>query len=149
MIASSESPLALLGRRITFVEAAAQSRFGPAANHFLFVDQVAEKKNAPVRIGFDAWHRIRSVIVRQVAILARRKLGLNAQAKLNAHGRQHLNEFAAVMHAVPEVLECQVLMGPVDFLLRIVTAAATILVLNLKTAGLCSADALNAAAASR
>jgi len=42
--------------------------------------------------------------------------------KLNAHGRQHLDEFAAAIRAFPEVLECYVLMGPVDFLLRIVAA---------------------------
>ena len=77
------------------------------------------------------WRRVQrmraeGVIARQVAILDRRKIGLNAQVfaqvKLNAHGRQHLDEFAAAIQEFPEVLECHVLMGSVDFLLRIVTA---------------------------
>ena len=38
------------------------------------------------------------------------------------HGRQHLDEFAEAIRGFPEVLECFVLMGPVDFFLRIVTA---------------------------
>jgi Lrp/AsnC family transcriptional regulator len=59
-----------------------------------------------------------------VALLDRDKLGLNAhifaQVKLSAHGRQHLEEFTAAIRGFPEVLECYVLMGPIDFLLRIV-----------------------------
>lgn len=61
---------------------------------------------------------------RTVALLDREKLGLNAhifaQVKLSAHGRQHLEEFTAAIRHFPEVLECYVLMGSVDFLLRIV-----------------------------
>jgi Lrp/AsnC family transcriptional regulator len=61
---------------------------------------------------------------RTVALLDREKLGLNAhifaQVKLSAHGRQHLEEFTAAIRHFPEVLECYVLMGPVDFLLRVV-----------------------------
>ncbi|MCY1521751.1 DNA-binding transcriptional activator DecR [compost metagenome] len=41
--------------------------------------------------------------------------------KLNAHGRSNLTEFAEAMRRFPEVLECHVLMGAVDFMLRIVT----------------------------
>lgn len=63
---------------------------------------------------------------RSVAILDRVRLGLNAQVfaqvKLSAHGRQHLEEFTEAIKTFPEVLECFVLMGSVDFLLRIVTA---------------------------
>lgn len=75
------------------------------------------------------WRRIQrlreaGIIARQVAIVDRRKIGLNAQifaqVKLNAHGRQHIDEFTAAIRAFPEVLEAYVLMGPVDFLLRIV-----------------------------
>lgn len=66
------------------------------------------------------------VIRGHVALLDRRKIGLNAQifaqVKLNAHGRQHLEEFSDAIRGFPEVLECFVLMGQVDFLLRIVTA---------------------------
>lgn len=75
------------------------------------------------------WRRIdrleREGVIRQrVALLDRRKIGLNAhvfaQVKLNAHGRAHLDDFAAAIRAFPEVLECYVLMGPVDFLMRVV-----------------------------
>lgn len=65
-------------------------------------------------------------IRRSVALLDREKLGLSAQVfaqiKLSAHGRQHLEEFTSAIRNFPEVLECYVLMGPVDFLLRIVAA---------------------------
>ena len=65
------------------------------------------------------------IIRAEVALVDRVKVDLNAQifaqVKLNAHGRQHLEEFAEAMRSFPEVLECYVLMGSVDFLLRIVT----------------------------
>ena len=76
------------------------------------------------------WRRIQrlkddGVIRSQVCILDRRKLGLRAQifaqVKLNAHGRAHLAEFAEAIRDFPEVLDCFVLMGATDFLLRIVT----------------------------
>ena len=75
------------------------------------------------------WRRIQQLredgyIKKQVALLDRKKLGLNAHVfaliKLSAHGRSNLNEFAAAMRRYPEVLECYVLMGSVDFLVRIV-----------------------------
>lgn len=77
------------------------------------------------------WRRIQrlkdeGIIRAQVVLLDRKKIGLNAQVfaqvKLNAHGRQHLEEFSEAIRRFPEVLECYVLMGTVDFLLRIVTA---------------------------
>ena len=77
------------------------------------------------------WRRIDRLrkdgfIKREVALVDRRKVGLAAQifaqVKLNAHGRQHLEEFSAAIREFPEVLECFVLMGSVDFLLRIVAA---------------------------
>lgn len=94
----------------------------------------ASLSNAEIaeRIGLSAspcWRRIDRLererfIKRRVAILDRRKVGLNAQifaqVKLNAHGRANLDEFAAAIRDLPEVLECYVLMGSVDFLLRIV-----------------------------
>lgn len=75
------------------------------------------------------WRRIQRLreggyIRGEVALLDRSKVGLNAQifaqVKLSAHGRTHLDEFSAAIRGFPEVLECFVLMGPVDFLLRIV-----------------------------
>ena len=75
------------------------------------------------------WRRIdrlerNGIIRRRVALLDRRSVGLNAhifaQVKLNAHGRAHLDEFAEAIRGFPEVMECYVLMGAVDFLLRVV-----------------------------
>jgi Lrp/AsnC family transcriptional regulator len=37
-------------------------------------------------------------------------------------GRRNLDEFADAIRGFPEVLECHVLMGSVDFLLRVVAA---------------------------
>ncbi|MBC2679498.1 Lrp/AsnC family transcriptional regulator [Pseudomonas baltica] len=76
------------------------------------------------------WRRIQrlkeeGVIRAQVTLLDRKKIGLNtqifAEVKLNAHGRSNFTEFAEAIRGFPEVLECYVLMGNVDFLLRIVT----------------------------
>lgn len=84
------------------------------------------------RVGLSAspcWRRIdrlerEGFIRRRVALLDRQKVGLNAhifaQVKLNAHGRANLDEFTAAIRELPEVLECYVLMGQVDFMLRIV-----------------------------
>lgn len=64
------------------------------------------------------------VIKARVALVDREKLGLLAhvfaQVKLNAHGRANLDEFTSAIQGLPEVLECYVLMGTVDFMLRIV-----------------------------
>lgn len=77
------------------------------------------------------WRRIQRLkdegyITRQVAIIDRRKIGLNAQVfamvKLSMHGRQNLEEFADAIRTYPEVLECHVLMGSFDFLIRVVAA---------------------------
>jgi Lrp/AsnC family transcriptional regulator len=76
------------------------------------------------------WRRLQHLrdagyIRAQVAVLNRKRLGLNAQVfaqvKLSAHGRTHLAEFSKAVQSFPEVLECFVLMGPFDFLLRIIT----------------------------
>ncbi len=44
------------------------------------------------------------------------------RGQLNAHGRSNFTEFTEAIRGFPEVLECYVLMGAVDFLLRIVTS---------------------------
>lgn len=76
------------------------------------------------------WRRIQRLeqdgfISDTVALLDRKSLGLNVQVfahvKLDAHGRKSLPDFARRIEQFPEVLECYVLMGEVDFLLRIVT----------------------------
>jgi Lrp/AsnC family transcriptional regulator len=60
----------------------------------------------------------------RVALLDRRAIGLNAhifaQIKLNAHGRANLDEFSKAIRSFPEVLEAYVLIGGMDFMLRIV-----------------------------
>lgn len=75
------------------------------------------------------WRRVQKlkqegVIRAEVALVDRAAIGLKtqifAQVKLSAQGSRHLDEFAAAIRRFPEVLECWVLMGPVDFLLRIV-----------------------------
>lgn len=75
------------------------------------------------------WRRLQRLkeagyIRRQVALLDRRKIGLNAQifaqVKLTATGRSNLEDFTQAIREFPEVLDCFVLMGTVDFMLRIV-----------------------------
>ncbi|MDH3453186.1 MAG: Lrp/AsnC family transcriptional regulator [Gammaproteobacteria bacterium] len=77
------------------------------------------------------WRRIQSlreagVIRDQPVKLDREKVGLNtmvfAHVKLTSHGRSNLAEFSQAVSQYPEVLDCYVLLGNVDFLLRIVTA---------------------------
>lgn len=84
------------------------------------------------RVGLSAspcWRRIdrlerEGFIRRRVALVDRRKVGLNAQifaqVKLNAHGRANLDEFSEAIRGFPEVLDAYVLMGSMDFMLRIV-----------------------------
>ena len=85
------------------------------------------------RIGLSqsaVWRRIQSlreegVIKEQPVKLDRQKVGLNtmvfAHVKLTSHGRSNLAEFSEAVSKYPEVLDCYVLLGNVDFLLRIVT----------------------------
>ena len=76
------------------------------------------------------WRRIQrmkeeGIIRGQVTLLDRKKVGLNtqifAEVKLNAHGRSNFTQVTDAIRWFPQVLECYVLMGSVDFLLRIVT----------------------------
>lgn len=76
------------------------------------------------------WRRIQSlreegVIRDQPVKLDREKVGLNtmvfAHVKLTSHGRSNLKDFSDAVSEYPEVLDCYVLLGNVDFLLRIVT----------------------------
>jgi Lrp/AsnC family transcriptional regulator len=85
------------------------------------------------RIGLSqsaCWRRIQrlrdeGIIRDQPVLLDREKVGLNtmvfAHVKLTSHGRGNLAEFADAVTSFPEVLDCYVLLGNVDFLLRIVT----------------------------
>ncbi|MEH6443077.1 MAG: Lrp/AsnC family transcriptional regulator [Oceanospirillaceae bacterium] len=74
------------------------------------------------------WRRIKrledeGIIVKRTAILDPIKLGLNlviyAQVKLIANGE--LAAFEREVIEIPEITECYVMLGNVDFLLRIVT----------------------------
>jgi Lrp/AsnC family transcriptional regulator len=76
------------------------------------------------------WRRMQSlreqgVIIEQPVKIDREKVGLNtmvfAHVKLTSHGRSNLAEFSEAVRQYPEVLDCYVLLGNVDFLLRIVT----------------------------
>ena len=64
------------------------------------------------------------VIIRECAVLDREKLGFGTQiyalVKMSTVGRANLAEFAEQIRAIPEVVECHVLMGSADFLLKIV-----------------------------
>lgn len=59
-------------------------------------------------------------------ILDREKVGLTtmvfAHVKLTSHGRSNLSSFADAVREYPEVMDCYVVLGNVDFLLRIVAA---------------------------
>jgi len=84
------------------------------------------------RIGLSqsaCWRRIQRLREEGVfndhpVILNREKVGLTtmvfAHVKLTSHGRSKLSDFADAVRSYPEVMDCYVLLGPVDFLLRIV-----------------------------
>ena len=76
------------------------------------------------------WRRMQGLreegIIREQPVKTdREKIGLNtmvfAQVKLTSHGRSNLAAFAEAVRSYPQVLDCYVLLGNVDFLLRIVT----------------------------
>ena len=76
------------------------------------------------------WRRIQrlrdeGVIKDHPVILDPEKVGLStmvfAQVKLTSHGRSNLTDFAEAVRKYPEVLDCYVVLGNIDFLLRIVT----------------------------
>lgn len=75
------------------------------------------------------WRRMQrlrdeGVIKDQPVILDPEKVGLStmvfAQVKLTSHGRSNLTDFAEAVRKYPEVLDCYVVLGNIDFLLRIV-----------------------------
>lgn len=98
----------------------------------LQVDSSRSNADIAAEIGLSeapCWRRVQRLkkdgyIRAQVSLLDRRKVGLNAQVfaqvKLTAHGRSNLAQFSEAIRNFPEVLDCFVLMGPVDFMLRIV-----------------------------
>ena len=76
------------------------------------------------------WRRIQRLeqegyIRSRVALLDRRKLGFNleifAQVRFSRESEGALDRFEAALRSMPEVVECHMLMGEIDFLLRIIT----------------------------
>lgn len=76
------------------------------------------------------WRRIQRLkeegyISRVVALLDRNKLGLRAQlfvqVKVVKNDQASLVEFSQAIREFPEVMECHVILGMFDFLLRVVT----------------------------
>lgn len=76
------------------------------------------------------WRRIArleklGLIRRRVALLDRERLGLGVlvfvQVKYARGARQSLADFEDAIRAFPEVQECYMLMGDIDFLLKVVT----------------------------
>ena len=84
------------------------------------------------RIGLSqspCWRRIQrlrqeGLIQGQFIKFDRKKLGFDvlvfAQVKLTAHGRSKVPEFAETIRQFPEVQECHLVLGNIDFLLRII-----------------------------
>jgi Lrp/AsnC family transcriptional regulator len=76
------------------------------------------------------WRRIQRLekegyIRERIAILDRRKLGFGlevfVQVRFVRDSTSSLEEFERTIRATPEVIECFMLMGDVDFLMRVVT----------------------------
>lgn len=95
----------------------------PGINASIIGDRIGLSQSA-------VWRRISSLkeqgVIRDQGIkIDREKVGLNtmvfAHVKLTSHGRSNLSDFADAVKRYPEVLDCYVLLGNVDFLLRIVT----------------------------
>ncbi len=89
--------------------------------------EIAEKVNLSQP---PCWRRIKRLeeegyINKRVAQLNRKKLGLNVviytEVKLTANGHQMVDQFEKKILSFPEVTECYVMLGRIDFLLRIVT----------------------------
>lgn len=76
-----------------------------------------------------AWRRIHrleseGVITRRVAVLDRRRLGFDVtvlvQVKFGRRSPKAVGRFEAAIRSMPEVQECHMLMGSMDFLLKVV-----------------------------
>lgn len=92
----------------------------------LTISEVAERVGSSQS---PCWRRIQrmqkeGIIRGQVTLLDRRKIGLNTQifalVRLNAQGRESIEEFSQAIQGFKEVLDCYVTLGPNDFILRIV-----------------------------
>jgi len=96
-------------------------------------DAALSTSEIAVRVGLSqsqCWRRLANLketgaIRDRVTRMNRRKLGFDAMVfahvKVTAHGRANLDEFTNAVKNYPEITECHAIMGPFDFLLRIVT----------------------------
>lgn len=75
------------------------------------------------------WRRLQKLrelgyIRKEVALLDRQKLGWDlqvlVQVQLSTHGRANVADFTGMMAQHPQVLDCVILMGSVDVILRVV-----------------------------
>lgn len=75
------------------------------------------------------WRRLNRLrregyIRREVALVDRSRVGLGTQVfahvKLSSHGRANVSEFIEATKALPQIMECHILLGAVDALLRVV-----------------------------
>ena len=85
------------------------------------------------RVGLSSspcWRRIErlkksGIILRQVTLLDREKLGLGfevfASVKLQLPSRENLEQFETAVGDWPEVVDCAIVTGAADYVLRIVT----------------------------
>ena len=76
------------------------------------------------------WRRIKrmeeiGIIKNRVTILDRKKLGLDFEVfvavKLSLPNRENMEKFETAVNQMPEVVQCAVVTGAVDFMLRVVT----------------------------
>lgn len=78
------------------------------------------------------WRRVQrlvdlGVIRERVAVVDHRKVGLSvmviAQVKMARHGRNALPNFIKAIKPFPQVIECHLLMGSMDFLLKVLVSS--------------------------
>lgn len=76
------------------------------------------------------WRRIKrmednGIIKKRVTLLDRQKLGLDFEVfvavKLSLPSRENMDKFEQAIRRMPEVVQCAVVTGAVDFMLRVVT----------------------------
>lgn len=96
-------------------------------------DATVSTTDLATRVGLSqspCWRRInlleqQGVIKRRVALLSREKLGLEVlvfvHVKLTSNGWQSLPKFKQRVVSFPEVIQCFVLMGDIDFILLVAT----------------------------
>lgn len=91
------------------------------------VTEVAERVNLSQP---PCWRRIKKmedegIIDKKVSLINRKKIGLNvvvyAEVKLSANGRQEVGLFEEKIRDFAEVTECYVMLGRIDFLIKVVT----------------------------